>query len=53
MEKCKGDWSGETICLTQAKGLEGLEFEGWEMREELSNVPTGPANPKRGTQCLM
>jgi len=50
--KMPGGRSGETICLIQAKGLDGLGFEGWEMREELSHVPTGLADPKWGTLCL-
>lgn len=47
--KMPGGKSGEPICLIQAKGLDGLEFEDWEMREELSHVPRALANPKRGT----
>lgn len=52
-KNARGCWSGETICLTQAKRLGGLEFESWEIRKELSNVPTGFANPKRGTLSLV
>lgn len=51
--KMPGDRSDETICLIQAQGLDGLESEDWEMREELSHVPTGLANAKWGTLCLL
>lgn len=52
--KCEegGGSSGETTCLTQAKGLGGLEFAGWEMEERLGNVPIGLAHPERGTLLL-
>lgn len=48
----RGGSSGETTCLTQAKGLGGLEFAGWEMEERLGNVPIGLAHPERGTLLL-
>ena len=44
--------SGETTCLTQAKGLGVLECAGWEMGEGLGNVPTGLAHPERWTPLL-
>lgn len=50
--KMPGGRSGETICLIQAKGLDGLGFEDWETREEHSHIPTGLADPKWGTLCL-
>lgn len=44
--KCEeGGLYGETTCLTQAKGLGGLEFAGWEMEERLRKCPhrAGPS----------
>lgn len=34
-----GGSSGETTCLTQAKGLGGLEFAGWEMEGDSEMSP--------------
>lgn len=51
--RMQGGRIGETIGVIPAKGLDGLAFEDWEMREGLQNEPTGLANPKWGTLCLM
>lgn len=48
MQECQGGRSGETICLIQEKGLDGLGFEDGEMTEELSHVIHRPGKPEVG-----